>query len=215
MEGKKTAPDAVAERTPRIKREIEKGCKSEQLEFFDDIDGIFGAKGTCYVRFCLKSGRYAGQVHVLQIRFVYGDGYTNYKFPIKPPNVSFVTPIYHANVFEGGGICLDILRPDMWSPMQDIDSIYSSLLLLLETPNPKSPAFGEASRDYEKLSEGDFGKRAMAYYLEKLAKSQTVDAKNPKVVPILLSDKYKTGMKDMTLREQYSATIKKHLGINV
>lgn len=206
-------PDAVAERTQRIRREIEKGCKSEQLEFFDDIDGIFGPKGTCYVRFWLKTGRYAGQVHVLQIRFVYGDGYTNYKFPIKPPNVSFVTPIYHANVFVGGGICLDVLRPDMWSPMQDIDSIYSSLLLLLDTPNPASPAFSEASKDFKTLSYEDFTKRAMAYYLEQIEKTRNVDAKNAKTIPILLSDKYKTGIKDFTLRDTYFCNIKKHLGI--
>jgi hypothetical protein len=101
----------------------------------------------------------------------------------------------------------------MWSPMQDIDSIYSSLLLLLDAPNPKSPAFGEASREYEKLSEGDFTKRAMSYYLEQLEKTRSIDSKNGKAVPLLLSDKYKSGIKDFALRDKYIACIKKHLGI--
>jgi ubiquitin-protein ligase len=203
-------PDALAERTQRIKREIEKGYKSEQLEFFDDIDGVYGPKGNCYIRFWIKSGRYAGQVHILQVRFVYGDGYTNYKFPIKPPNITFITPIYHANVFVGGSICLDILRPDMWSPMQDIDSIYSSLMLLLESPNPKSPAFGEASKDYEKMSESDFTKKAMTYYLEQL---KDANSKNAKAISLLTLNTFKTGIKDLSLRDTFCLPIKKHLGI--
>lgn len=212
----KGAPDAVAERTVRIKREIEKGFKSEQLEFFDDIDGTYGIKGACYIRFWAKSGRYAGQIHILQIKFVYGDGMTNYKFPIKPPNITFVTPIYHANVFVGGSICLDILRPDLWSPMQDIDSIYSSLLLLLDSPNPSSPAHGDASKDFQKLSESDFAKRSTAYYLEQLAKrsdpyTQKPDPRMEKAVALITSEQFKTGIKDLSLRDQYLIPIKKHL----
>jgi len=47
-------------------------------------------------------------VYMLQIRF-------SDRYPFSPPNVKFVTSIYHCNVSESGTLCLDILR-NKWSP---------------------------------------------------------------------------------------------------
>ena len=36
-------------------------------------------------------------------------------YPLSPPSISFVTPIYHCNVSESGLVCLDVLK-EKWSP---------------------------------------------------------------------------------------------------
>ncbi len=38
-------------------------------------------------------------------------------YPISPPKVKFMTKIFHPNIhFTTGEICLDILKPDYWTP---------------------------------------------------------------------------------------------------
>lgn len=63
-------------------------------------------------------------------------------YPVKPPHVVFVTPIFHPNVYANGDICLDILNKQ-WTPIYDIGSILTSIQSLLTDPNPSSPANGE------------------------------------------------------------------------
>ncbi|XP_010430815.1 PREDICTED: ubiquitin-conjugating enzyme E2-16 kDa-like [Camelina sativa] len=38
-------------------------------------------------------------------------------YPRSPPNVVFITKIYHPNVSDSGGIYLKVLRTDCWIPM--------------------------------------------------------------------------------------------------
>ncbi len=192
-------------RTKRIEREIEKGYESVQFEFLDDKNGLFGEIGNCYIRFWQNDGRYAGQIHIIQIKFVYGTN-TVYKFPLKPPNVSFITPIYHANIYQGGAICLDILKEEKWSPMQDIDSVFASLQLLLVEPNPSSPAHGAAGSDYKNLSPTDFAKKSMSYYLKTILEKQG-NKDGTQILPLLKTDAFKSGIIDITYRDDYRANI--------
>eukprot|EP00386_Alphamonas_edax_P008498 GDKI01027832.1.p2 GENE.GDKI01027832.1~~GDKI01027832.1.p2 ORF type:complete len:173 (-),score=43.94 GDKI01027832.1:117-635(-) len=69
------------------------------------------------------------------------------EYPNKPPQVKFITRMFHPNVYQDGNICLDILNTQ-WSPIFDISAILTSIQSLLCDPNPASPANQEAARLY-------------------------------------------------------------------
>eukprot|EP00834_Sanchytrium_tribonematis_P001958 NODE_52_length_30984_cov_1.383358.p25 type:complete len:154 gc:universal NODE_52_length_30984_cov_1.383358:17601-18062(+) len=69
-------------------------------------------------------------------------------YPQKAPKVSFVTKIYHPNVYDNGALCLDIIQT-RWSPSYDVQSILTSVQSLLNDPNPNSPANAEAARLFQ------------------------------------------------------------------
>eukprot|EP01064_Diplonema_japonicum_P032004 TRINITY_DN591_c3_g1_i2.p1 TRINITY_DN591_c3_g1~~TRINITY_DN591_c3_g1_i2.p1 ORF type:complete len:180 (+),score=37.77 TRINITY_DN591_c3_g1_i2:104-643(+) len=68
-------------------------------------------------------------------------------YPNKPPKVTFVTKMFHPNIYNDGSICLDILQ-SQWSPIYDVCAILTSIQSLLTDPNPNSPANSEAARLY-------------------------------------------------------------------
>jgi len=78
-------------------------------------------------------------------------GFTN-NYPYEPPSFKFVNPIYHPNIYPDGRVCISILHPpgedamsgesatERWSPLQGVDSVLRSILLLLDSPETSSPA---------------------------------------------------------------------------
>jgi ubiquitin-protein ligase len=137
----------------KILREIEKAYESEIYDFFCDEQGVYDDPGCCYLRFTSSADFYENQVHILQIKFIYGNG--EYVYPTSPPNVLFLTPIWHTNINASAGlICLDVIKSDAWSPFYCLDAVITSIMLLLAQPNTSSPFNIDASKQYEQYIEG-------------------------------------------------------------
>jgi ubiquitin-conjugating enzyme E2 R len=82
------------------------------------------------------------------------------KYPFSPPTFKFLRPIYHPNIYPDGKLCISILHPpgedeqsgelasERWSPLQGVESVLRSILLLLDDPEISSPANVDAGVMY-------------------------------------------------------------------
>ena len=68
-------------------------------------------------------------------------------YPFKPPEVNFLSRIYHCNVSSNGKISMDILK-HYWTPGLRISTLLLSISSLLSDPNPDDPLVPEIARIY-------------------------------------------------------------------
>eukprot|EP00049_Salpingoeca_infusionum_P001503 m.48781 g.48781 ORF g.48781 m.48781 type:complete len:163 (+) comp11060_c0_seq1:252-740(+) len=70
------------------------------------------------------------------------------EYPDKSPTVTFVTPVYHPNIYTNGNICLDILQ-NQWRSTYSVAGVLTSIQSLLDEPNTASPANADAAHLFQ------------------------------------------------------------------
>ncbi|KAL7711560.1 NEDD8 carrier protein [Entamoeba marina] len=66
-------------------------------------------------------------------------------YPMSPPKVICLTPIYHPNIDLDGHVCLSILRVDEdWSPVSTLNHVVCGIFSLFIEPNADDPLNTEA-----------------------------------------------------------------------
>ena len=68
-------------------------------------------------------------------------------YPFSPPDIRFLSKIFHPNISLDSIICLDILKYN-WSPVLSMYKVIISLISLLSDPNTKSPLNDHAAKLY-------------------------------------------------------------------
>lgn len=74
------------------------------------------------------------------------------RYPFEPPQIRFLTPIYHPNIDSAGRICLDILKlppKGAWRPSLSIATVLTSIQLLMSEPNPDDPLMADISSEFK------------------------------------------------------------------
>lgn len=81
-----------------------------------------------------------------KLRLVFPNDYNS-----SPPKVYFFSEMFHPNVFaEDGRVCVDILQnAEKWNPQYGVETVLLAVQILLEEPNPLSPANVEAGDLYQ------------------------------------------------------------------
>ncbi|KAI0351631.1 ubiquitin-conjugating enzyme [Trametes cingulata] len=89
-------------------------------------------------------------------------------FPLNPPKMRFITPMWHPNIYPDGVVCISILHPpgedqygyedsgERWLPVHTVESILLSVISLLSSdkPNLDSPANVDAAKEVRTDFEG-------------------------------------------------------------
>ena len=79
-------------------------------------------------------------------------------FPQSPPEMKFITEMWHPNIYEDGKVCISILHSsgydpmnehekpeERWRPILGVEQILISVISMLNDPNENSPANVDAA----------------------------------------------------------------------
>lgn len=98
-----------------------------------------------------------------KLSFIFPDNY-----PFKPPEVKFITKIYHPNIkLDTGEICLEVFTSS-WSPTQKIYEVIEKIASILSSPSGSAPLEPEIAAEFEKTPK-EFEKKVKEY-IKKYAK---------------------------------------------
>ena len=69
-------------------------------------------------------------------------------YPFKPPEVKFLTTVYHPNIkLDTGEICLEVFNSS-WAPTQKVSEILEKIASMLQTPSASNPLETEIANEY-------------------------------------------------------------------
>mmetsp|Transcript_22759 Transcript_22759/g.23695 ORF Transcript_22759/g.23695 Transcript_22759/m.23695 type:complete len:154 (+) Transcript_22759:41-502(+) len=95
-----------------------------------------------------------------KIKFAFPDNY-----PFKPPEVKFITTVYHPNVkLDSGEICLDVFNSS-WLPTQNTSEILEKIVSMLKSPSTGSPLEPDIANEFTNKYD-DYVKNAKEYCLK-------------------------------------------------
>ncbi|KAJ3020075.1 ubiquitin-conjugating enzyme E2 G1 [Thoreauomyces humboldtii] len=81
-------------------------------------------------------------------------------YPQMPPQMRFVSQMWHPNVYADGTVCISILHEpgedkygyesaaERWMPVHTVETIVLSVISMLSGPNDESPANAEAAKEW-------------------------------------------------------------------
>ena len=82
-------------------------------------------------------------------------------FPNNPPDMIFLSKMWHPNIYADGKVCISILHKpgtdafnamesadERWRPILGVESILTSVISMLNDPNIDSPANIDASVEF-------------------------------------------------------------------
>merc|ERR1711907_3013 len=141
------AAKMLAKELMRLNKEPVPGFNVEPVsdDLYTWIVGMFGPPDTIY------QGGY------FKARMKFPETY-----PMDPPNMVMMAPMWHPNIFEDGKLCISILHPpgddpqsgelasERWNPTQSVTTVLLSVISMLNEPNISSPANVDASVMYRK-----------------------------------------------------------------
>ncbi|CAK1543650.1 unnamed protein product [Leptosia nina] len=111
-------------------------CTPEKEDIFDVLSvKMFGPRGSPY-----EAGLFKLVINVPE------------RYPFEPPQVKFVTPVYHPNIDSAGRICLNMLKmppKGSWLPTITIETLLISIQTLLANPNPDDPLVTQIALEYK------------------------------------------------------------------
>lgn len=100
-----------------------------------------------------ESSLYEGGYFKTQLRFPQD-------YPNSPPEMKFICPMWHPNIYEDGKVCISILHSagndtmsdetadERWRPILGVESVLLSVISMMNDPNINSPANIDASVQY-------------------------------------------------------------------
>ncbi|CAF1351096.1 unnamed protein product [Rotaria sp. Silwood1] len=112
---------------------------------------------------------YYGYTWLLSVEF------PSQMYPLRPPEIRFITPIYHCNISDDGKICHEILRSH-WTSQTTMYDVLQQITSLLFQPEPND-ALSTNKGDLLKTAPKDYFKE-LQQHNEKYAKATIEELKN-------------------------------------